>query len=70
MLRRVEVAWPILNIDMQKRILDECLRPYLQDNQDAWALTNSGEYQLAKSPSPHSEKVFSAQTLLMQIHNK
>ena len=70
MLRRVEVAWPILNIDMQKCILDECLRPYLQDNQDAWALTNSGEYQLAKSPSPHSEKVFSAQTLLMQIHNK
>lgn len=70
MLRRVEVAWPIINTEMQKRIVDECLTTYLQDNQDAWALTDSGEYQLVKTMQPHTEKLLSAQTLLMQLHSQ
>lgn len=44
MLRRIEVAWPILNIEMQTRIVNECFTPYLQDNLDAWALTEAGDY--------------------------
>lgn len=70
MLRRVEVAWPILNADMQKRILDQCLKPYLQDNQDAWVLTNNGEYQPAKNLRTPTEKAFSAQNTLMQLHSQ
>ena len=70
MLRRVEVAWPIIHTEMQKRIVDECLTTYLQDNQDAWVLTDSGEYQLVKTMRPHSEKLLSAQTLLMQLHSQ
>lgn len=45
MLRRVEVAWPIHDVAMQKRIIDDLLTPYLQDNVDAWVLGPKGEYQ-------------------------
>jgi polyphosphate kinase len=70
MMRRVEVAWPILDQAMQKRVVSECLTPYLQDNMDAWVLTDNGQYQGVKNISSQSEKInkpFSAQTFLMQL---
>jgi len=70
MFRRIEVAWPILNNEMQNRIVDQCLKPYLQDNQDAWVLQDSGEYQLAKTMQPHTGNPLSAQTFLMELHSK
>ncbi len=70
MLRRVELAWPILGTDMQKRVVDECLAPYLQDNQDAWMLMDSGKYQPVKSPHKLESKPLSAQSYLMQIQRK
>lgn len=69
MLRRVEIAWPILDADMQKRVMDECFMPYLQDNIDAWALTNDGSYQLVRqlqADSNESANSLSAQTMLLQ----
>jgi polyphosphate kinase len=67
MLRRVEIAWPILDTDMQKRIMDECFTPYLQDNVDAWALTNDGSYQLVRNTdSSELTTPTSAQTILLQ----
>jgi polyphosphate kinase len=56
MIRRIEVAWPILDAQMQTRILQECIVPYLSDNEDAWVLTAGGEYQQlsAFSTSTHS----------------
>ena len=45
MLRRVEVAWPIIDVQNQQRIMDECLTPYLDDNDDAWVQVAGGAYQ-------------------------
>ncbi len=45
MMRRVEIAWPILDAQMQTRVMQECLLPYLEDTEDAWVLTESGQYK-------------------------
>lgn len=69
MLRRVEIAWPVLDLDMQKRIMDESFIPYLQDNVDAWALTEDGSYLPVsgqQTDSDKSSKTLSAQTFLLQ----
>ena len=71
MLRRVEIAWPVLDPAMQQRVLDECFTPYLEDNVDAWALTEDGSYQLVshlQSSGEKQSKQISAQTTLMQLH--
>jgi polyphosphate kinase len=70
MLRRVEIAWPVLDPDMQQRVIDECFTPYLEDNIDAWALTEDGSYQLVSSlqNTDKQTKQVSAQTELLQIH--
>jgi len=68
MLKRVEIAWPILDEDMQKRVMDECFTPYLQDNIDAWALTSDGSYQSVQNLQKDAEKelsALSAQTFLL-----
>jgi polyphosphate kinase len=43
--RRIELAFPILDPKLKRRVLKEGLRPYLGDNQQAWELQNDGEYQ-------------------------
>lgn len=71
MLRRVEIAWPVLDPDMQQRVIDECFTPYLEDNIDAWTLTEDGSYQLVNSlhgDTNKPSKQASAQTELMQTH--
>jgi polyphosphate kinase len=45
MLRRIEIAWPIKDVAMQERIMQECLMPYLADTEDAWEQKLSGKYQ-------------------------
>ena len=64
MLRRVEVAWPILDETLRQRVIDECVTPYLLDEQDAWLLQASGEYMRA------AEQGLSAQQALMQLHGQ
>lgn len=68
MLKRVEIAWPILDESMQERIVHECFTPYLKDNTDAWALMDDGSYlPTSKLPGEDgSSKAISAQTLLLQ----
>jgi len=67
MSRRVEIAWPILDADIQQRVVKECLIPYLQDNQDAWVLEANGQYApVAKLP--FTAKAISAQAMLMQMY--
>jgi polyphosphate kinase len=71
MLRRVEVAWPIHDVMMQKRIIDDLLTPYLQDNVDAWVLGEKGEYQQVQKPQAtagHHHSV-SCQALLLKKHS-
>lgn len=50
MMRRVELAWPIEDPVLQKRIMDEGLMMYLQDSLDAWQLNNEDGYVSLRNP--------------------
>lgn len=70
MLRRVEVAWPIHDEAMQKRIIDDLLTPYLQDNVDAWVLGAKGEYQPVKTGAATAHHhTTSCQAMLLKKHS-
>ena len=45
MLRRIELAWPVTDITLRQRIVDECLVAYLHDGVDAWDLQPDGTYK-------------------------
>jgi polyphosphate kinase len=64
MMRRIEVAWPVLDPVLRQRIVDECLVAYLHDNTDAWVLQSDGSYQRSKPPA--RSRALSAQTELMK----
>ncbi len=44
--RRVEVAVPVLDAALKRRVLKEGLRVYLLDNAQAWELDSEGRYRL------------------------
>ena len=48
MVRRVELAWPVIDKKLRQRVIDECLVAYLGDERDAWTLEASGTYQKPK----------------------
>ena len=52
--RRIEVCFPLLDKKLKKRVLDEGLKPYLQDNQQAWLMDAEGHYR--RKPSGRAEK--------------
>ena len=45
LFRRIEVAWPVLDPKLKRRVLDEGLRPFLDDVAEAWVLGADGTYQ-------------------------
>ncbi len=45
MLRRVELAWPVLDPALRQRIVDECLVAGLHDAQGSWELRADGHYE-------------------------
>ena len=45
MFGRIEVAWPVRDLVLRQRVIDECLVPYLHDERDAWALRADGSYE-------------------------
>ncbi len=45
MLRRVELAWPVVDPVLRQRIIEECLIAYLHDRSDAWDLQADGTYR-------------------------
>lgn len=64
LFRRIEVAFPIVDKSLKKRILAEGLNPYLRDNTNSWELDSSGRYHKRK---PRGKQAgFSAQQHLMQ----
>jgi polyphosphate kinase len=63
MLRRIEVAWPVLSPKLRQRVIDEALQPYLHDSLDAWQLGTDGRSQRI------SEQGVSAQQALMRRFN-
>jgi polyphosphate kinase len=44
LLRRVEVAFPILDTELRSRVFREELENYLVDNTQAWSLNADGSY--------------------------
>ncbi len=69
MMRRVEIAWPIIDPKHRMRILQECCQVYLDDNFDAWLLQADGSYQLAADMMVNKANLFSAQQHLMQKYS-
>jgi polyphosphate kinase len=61
LLRRVEIAWPVLDPALKARVIEEGLKPYLNDSADAWTLEPSGEYLPPRHPGSGSR----AQSLLL-----
>jgi polyphosphate kinase len=45
MFHRIEVAWPVRDMQLRQRVIDECLVPYLHDHVDAWAQQPDGSYR-------------------------
>jgi polyphosphate kinase len=46
--RRIELAFPILDAKVRKRILDEGLKAYLADNTQAWEMHGDGSFKRVK----------------------
>ena len=44
LFRRIEVAFPVRDPALRKRVVDEGLRAYLADNRDAWELDADGSW--------------------------
>jgi polyphosphate kinase len=65
LLRRVEVAFPILDEDLAQRVFEQALQNYLDDNTNAWVLDADGHYH-PLSPAP-GEKPHSAQATLLAM---
>ena len=63
MLRRIELAWPILDKNLRQRIIDECLVAYLHDTADAWNLNRQGVYE--RVGPVKNQRALSAQRELM-----
>ena len=61
LFRRIEVAWPVLEPKLARRVIDEGLKPYLEDTRDAWVLMPGGDYR----PPRRSAAAGSAQHVLL-----
>ncbi|MBP9799026.1 MAG: polyphosphate kinase 1 [Sterolibacterium sp.] len=47
--RRIEIAFPILDPKLKRRVIKEGLRAYLTDNTQAWEMNGDGQYQLRRT---------------------
>ena len=61
LLHRVEVAFPILDEKLFKRIYEDGLINYLGDNVQAWELDGRGEWNQVQ----HTDDVYDAQSFLL-----
>ena len=59
----IEIAFPVIDPQLKKRVLQEGLLPYLKDNQNSWELDSAGVYHRRKARTEQTE--FSVQQHLM-----
>ena len=64
LFRRIEVAWPVLEPKLARRVIDEGLKPYLEDGRDAWVLLPNGDY---RSPRRGMGATSAQQALLSKL---
>ena len=62
--RRVEICFPVLDPKLKKRVINEGLKPYLEDNCQAWDMDSEGRYSLH---SPRRGKPQAAQEILLEM---
>lgn len=62
LMRRIEVAFPILDPELAKRVFDETLANTLADNTQAWLLGSDGRYTRA---TPGHDTPYNAQQALL-----
>ena len=62
--RRVEACFPVLDPKLKKRVINEGLKPYLEDNSQAWEMDQEGGYQLK---TPRRGKPLAAQDILLDM---
>jgi polyphosphate kinase len=55
LFRRIEIAFPVLDPQLKKRVLQEGLQPYLKDNQNSWELDSAGVYHRHKARTGQTE---------------
>lgn len=65
--RRIEVCFPVLDKKLKKRVIDEGLKIYLQDNCQAWDMDGEGHYR-HKKPRRSARKCAQVE-LLKQFSN-
>jgi len=66
MLRRVELAWPVTDVRIRQRIVNECLTAYLCDTKDAWRLQANGQYERVNGDGAQASH--GAQAALMALN--
>jgi polyphosphate kinase len=64
MFRRIEVAFPVVDPELKRRVIDEGLDIYLSDNCDAWDLGEDGHWTKRKPRG--RERAVSAQNELLK----
>ncbi len=57
MLRRIELAWPVRDPLLRRRVVDECLVPYLRDTANAWLMQPDGQYLQIEAAHPVSAQL-------------
>ncbi|MCL2020722.1 MAG: polyphosphate kinase 1 [Betaproteobacteria bacterium] len=65
--RRIELAFPLLDPALKKRVMQEGLRVYLTDNHQAWEMKADGQYT---KKQPGKSEARSAQGELMKLLGK
>ena len=65
LLRRVEVAFPVLDPKLKKRVIQEGLLEHLRDNASAWVMDGDGRYQRKRARGAHRR--VSQQRMLLQL---
>ena len=62
--RRIELCFPLLDERLKRRVIKEGLKPYLEDNCQAWTLDGEGHYRRL---TPTRGKRYSAQEELLAL---
>ncbi len=62
--RRIEVCFPVLDGRLKRRVMKEGLRPYLQDNAQAWSMDSNGNYATVNSRRARS---VAQESLLLEL---
>lgn len=65
--RRVEIAFPILDIKLKKRVINEGLLVHLKDNNLSWKMKEDGSYKVRRNIAKNK---FSCQDYLLSLYAK